>query len=123
MSPRSGRGLAVLGSFLGAAPEVAAAVEDGAAAVPVACRRARPAGALRRAAAPAPAPHRSAQGSRCTSFSVMTRGGFVVTMVAVSLSLSRKSEMSAGWPPRMILTPRLSMSLCVNILSRRRCER
>ena len=46
----------------------------------------------------------------------MTLGGFVVMMVADSRSLARKSEICAGWPSRMILTPRLSMSLCVNIL-------
>ncbi|HEX2340831.1 MAG TPA: hypothetical protein VHI98_10165 [Vicinamibacterales bacterium] len=43
-------------------------------------------------------------------------GGIVVMMVAVNRSLARKSEISAGLPPRMIFTPRLSMSLCVNIL-------
>jgi len=51
----------------------------------------------------------------CTSFSVMTCGGLVVTMVAVSLSLARKSEISASLPSRQILIPRLSMSACENI--------
>jgi hypothetical protein len=108
-SPRTGRGLAVLGSFFGAAPEVAAAGWDGGVA------GAEGAGVAPAAGVPGPAPLLASVA--CTSFSVRTRGGFVVMMVAVSWSLARKSEICAGLPSRMILTPRLSMSLCVNIFT------
>lgn len=121
MSPISGNGLAVFGSFLGAAPPEVAAVEDGAPAVDGAdaagFAAAADAGAAAGAAAPAPAPAAPLAASvALTSFWVMTRGGFDVMMVAVSLSFSRKSEICAGLPLRMILTPRLSISLWENIL-------
>ena len=78
-SPRSGNGLAVLGSFLGSAPDVAvdvgaaaAGAADGAAAV-------ERAGAAPAGAAPPPLLLASVAS---TCFSVMTRGGFDVMMVA-----------------------------------------
>ena len=46
----------------------------------------------------------------------MIVGGLDVMMVALRLSPVRKSDMPAGLPLRMIFTPRLSMSPCVNDL-------
>ena len=85
-----------MGSFFGAA----AAGADGAAAADVDCT------GVATVAAGVPAPALALASVACTSFSVTTRGGFVVMMVAVSQSLARKSVISAGFPPRMILTPR-----------------
>ena len=77
-SPRTGKELAVLGSCLGAAPEVAAALWDD----PAAGRGVEDAGAAADADVPAgPALFASVA---CTSFSVMIRGGIDVMMVAVN---------------------------------------
>jgi hypothetical protein len=58
-----------------------------------------------RGAAPPPV----AASEAFTSCSVTTLGGIEVTIVALSLSPVRKSDTEAGLPPRMILTPRLSI--------------
>ena len=61
-----------------------------------------------------PRPAGAAARVACTSCSVTTLGGIDVMMVALSRSPCRKSETCAGLPARMIFTPRLSTSLCVN---------
>ena len=68
------------------------------------------------AGAAAPAVAAAAATVALTSFSVRTRGGFDVMMVALSRSPSRKSVSCAGLPSRIIFTPRLSTSPCENIL-------
>src|SRR6476469_2807581 len=103
--PTRGSGLAVFGSFRAAAdgaPAAPAAVEDDGTAEPLV------------AAAEPPAAARANEALTC--FSVITFGGIEVTMVADSVSPALKSEISAGLPSLMILTPRLFTSLCVNIL-------
>lgn len=122
VSPTSGRGLAVFGSFFGAgadgaaeAPEVEVAEADGE-ADGGGVRAGAAAGAGADVEAGAAAGDAALARVAFTSFSVITLGGLVVMIVAEILSFSRKSEICAGWPLRMILIPRLSMSLCVNIL-------
>ena len=47
----------------------------------------------------------------------MTCGGIDVMMVALNRSPSRKSDTCAGFPLRMIFTPRLSTSPCVKLFT------
>ena len=82
-SPRTGRGLAVLGNVFGAPPDVAAGAGGAAGAAAGAGAAAAPAGAAGGVFVASVA---------FTSLSVSTLGGFVVMMVAVIRSFSRKSE-------------------------------
>src|SRR5262245_42163450 len=108
--------LAVFGRRLGVA---AAAAGAGAGDAGAAVAGGRAAGAVAAGAGAAVAPPLVAAGapviSAWTCRSVMTCGGFSVMIVAVSLSLVRRSRNSIGRPSLMILTPRLSASACVNM--------
>ena len=75
------------------------------------------AGAREAAVPPPPPPAPLAASVAFTSCSVTTFGGIEVMITALSLSPVRKSDTRAGLPARMILTPRLSMSPCVNDLN------
>ena len=87
-SPRSGKELAVLGSFFGSAPDVAAGAAGGAAPGAPAVERGGAAAVERAgagaAAAGEPAPPLLLASVASTCFSVRTFGGFDVMMVAVN---------------------------------------
>src|SRR5436190_9103575 len=123
ISPISGRGPPVLGSFLAGA---AAGAASGAAAVGAAvvlAGAAPDAPDVGRAAGAAAAPLAGGAAAPLlarlafTSFAVTTFGGLLVTIVADITSPVWNSERSDGLPERYSFTPRLSRSPCVKDLN------